>query len=562
MTRQGNYLWYYDQYAHYIGRTTTGGSLSASFIPNDNTIRDLTWDGTHIWAMNTSGEIKKFTTSGAHLDTISNLLTSGWGLTYDGLFLWASDPVTDKIYKISPFDDDEPPGPPAIESTTHPLESSWYSNPDPVFTLTPPDDPSGIAGFSYLLDRHAGTVPDNAIDGTGTTIGYSSIWDGVWYFHCRARDYAGNWGVANHYGIHIDTTPPESGTILIEDDADTTNSPRVTLSNLQAEDSLSGMGSGAAMIFSNDGFLWSNPEPFAETRPDWDLTQYGGDDFSGLKKVFVSFRDVAGNGSGPFSNEIVYSAPLLITTESTDNGTLGFAYAETLSASGGWPPYSWEIIGGALPSGLILDPGGIISGDPDSDGTFYFTLRVTDANNYSVTADFSLSIFTESVKGDVTGDTDVNILDLVSVVRYILGLEEYTVLQFWAADVIPDSTIDVTDVLGIVNIILGLPYVTKTPSSSGRAIVGIEEDAHISKVHNSETFLSFTLREKSFVTLAVYNALGQKVRTLMSEERIKGEHVVSWSGTDSNGRPLPSGVYFCKMEAGPYGEVREMVLLK
>ncbi|UCE20052.1 MAG: putative Ig domain-containing protein [Gemmatimonadota bacterium] len=686
MTRQGSYLWYYDQTSNYVGKTTTGGSLLANFIPSDNTLRDLCWDGTHLWTMNISGEIKKYTTSGVLEETVTDLLPRGWGITFDGSHLWASDPQTDKIYQIALSDDSDPPGAPLIQSATHSFDSAWYSDPDPVFTLTQPEDPSGIAGYSYLLDEHAETVPDNSVDGTGTTVAYVSIQDGKWYFHCRAQDGAGNWGETNHYRIQIDTTPPAGGTILIEDDADTTKSLVVTLGNLQAEDTLSGMGSGAAMKFSNYGSVWSDEEPFRDTRTGWDLSQYGGNDSSGLKRVFVSFRDVAGNWSQPLFDEIIYSAPLVVETESLSAGTLGFAYAETLFASGGWPPYEWEIGGGALPPDLELDTTGIISGKPDSAGTFTFTVTVTDANMSATMKDYTITIHIEAEKGDVNGDADVNILDIIAVVRYILGLEEFTPLQIWAADVITDGAIDVTDILGIVNLILESPGGGRLMLSQGQALIGLEEDTRFPNAHNTtavtlksqipvagiqlnirlasgskltrppqltqwsqtfqcsykinennvllllyslsheiislpypvpivnlripedaypvyiesvivadkngqpitvgndpeklssarqgtdvqshpnpfntETFLSFTLEKREYVTLSVYNVLGQMVRTLVSGECDPGEHVVSWDGTDWTGNTLPSGVYFSRIEVGNIGTVREMLLLK
>jgi hypothetical protein len=686
VTRQGEYLWYYDQSSNYVGKTTTEGGLRDNFIPGDNTIRDLAWDGTRLWTMNTSGEMKKYTVSGVLETTVTGLLTGGWGIAFDGSHLWASDPGTDKIYRISVTNDSDPPGAPVIESATHPFEAVWYSDPDPVFTVTPPDDASGISGYSYLMDEHAETVPDDGIDGTGTTIAYVSVQDGVWYFHCRARDGAGNWGEVSHRRIQVDTTPPMEGTILIEDDIDTTKSLIVTLNGLQAEDTLSGMDSGAAMRFSNDGFSWSDGEPFAESRVGWDISQYGGSNSSGLKQVFVSFQDVAGNWSEPFIDEVIYSAPLVIETELLTEGTLGFAYAETLFASGGWPPYHWEVTTGMFPSGVTFDSDGILSGVPESEGTFDCTVRVTDAINCSATADLSITVFVETVKGDVNGDTKVDILDLVSVVRYILGVEGFTASQVWAADVVDDGTIDVTDVLGIVNIILESPGISKMTSSNGQAIISIEGNISCSHVpsdyvitlrshipvagiqldiqippgatlarppqltpwsqafqfdwrtkadrmrlllynlsqetispsdpapianlcftegtcplhiedvivadsygrhipvrssaenlisgqqvtdfrnhpnpFNTETFISFTLGERVHIGVAVYNVLGQKVRTLVSGERDAGEHIVSWDGTDRAGKVLPSGVYFCRIEAGSYGAVMEMVLLK
>ncbi len=52
---------------------------------------------------------------------------------------------------------------------------------------------------------------------------------------------------------------------------------------------------------------------------------------------------------------------------------------QTLTASNGQPPYTWSIVGGSLPPGLILSPGGVISGAPTSVITNNFWVQVTDA---------------------------------------------------------------------------------------------------------------------------------------------------------------------------------------
>ena len=101
MTRAGNELWYYDLNYQWIGRTNTNGNLGFSFLPGDNTIRDLAYDGTYIWVVTTTGIVKQFTESGDLVGTIPGLLTGGWGLTFDGTYLWASNPATDKLAQIS-----------------------------------------------------------------------------------------------------------------------------------------------------------------------------------------------------------------------------------------------------------------------------------------------------------------------------------------------------------------------------------------------------------------------------------------------------------------------------
>jgi hypothetical protein len=61
---------------------------------------------------------------------------------------------------------------------------------------------------------------------------------------------------------------------------------------------------------------------------------------------------------------------------------------------------------------------------------------------------------------------------------------------------------------------------------------------------NPETTLSYTLGQNSDVTLVIYNIKGQAVRTLVKESQTAGNHTVRWNGTDDNGRPVGSGMYF------------------
>src|ERR1019366_3163248 len=65
---------------------------------------------------------------------------------------------------------------------------------------------------------------------------------------------------------------------------------------------------------------------------------------------------------------IINPAPA-ITTNSLPPGTVGAAYSQIVAASGGTPPLSWAVNGGALPAGLSLNSGpGQISGTPPTAG--------------------------------------------------------------------------------------------------------------------------------------------------------------------------------------------------
>src|SRR5207247_3576048 len=51
-------------------------------------------------------------------------------------------------------------------------------------------------------------------------------------------------------------------------------------------------------------------------------------------------------------------------------GTVGVAYSQTLTASGGQPPYDWAVSAGLWTGGLTLSGAGVLSGTPASEGTF------------------------------------------------------------------------------------------------------------------------------------------------------------------------------------------------
>lgn len=80
---------------------------------------------------------------------------------------------------------------------------------------------------------------------------------------------------------------------------------------------------------------------------------------------------------------------------------------------------------------------------------------------------------------------------------------------------------------------------------------------------NPTTTIAFSLKERSFVTIEIYNVLGQKVKTLVRENLDAGNHTIHWHGKDDNGSSVGSGVYFYKMsDGGKYTSTKKMILLK
>jgi hypothetical protein len=66
---------------------------------------------------------------------------------------------------------------------------------------------------------------------------------------------------------------------------------------------------------------------------------------------------------------------------------------------------------------------------------------------------------------------------------------------------------------------------------------------------NPRTTIEYRLPDEADVTLTLYNAKGQVVRTLVRENQKPGEHLTSWNGENENGQRVPSGVYVYRLEA-------------
>jgi hypothetical protein len=79
---------------------------------------------------------------------------------------------------------------------------------------------------------------------------------------------------------------------------------------------------------------------------------------------------------------------------------------------------------------------------------------------------------------------------------------------------------------------------------------------------NQNTKIRFTLPQPGFVSLNVYDLLGRKVRTLVSENLTPGYKSVLWDGKNDSGKEVSSGIYFYQLKIGDFSEAKKLVLLK
>jgi len=105
-------------------------------------------------------------------------------------------------------------------------------------------------------------------------------------------------------------------------------------------------------------------------------------------------------------------------------------------------------------------------------------------------------------------------------------------------------------------------------SDSGDVLVGIEtvsqqvpESYSLGQNYpnpfNPSTTIAFSIPQTEFVTLKVYNTVGEEVASLVSKQLPAGTYQSSW-----NAEGFASGVYYYRLEAGKFMQIKKLLLLK
>jgi len=159
------------------------------------------------------------------------------------------------------------------------------------------------------------------------------------------------------------------------------------------------------------GVRWRFPEtvifPGSTTIDLTDLTVGTGPLAAGARLLVGTYPTGVSNASGfaNFGLSNLYQPPVVVTSVVMAGGSVGVEYAQTLTAAEGTPSFSWEIIGGELPNGLMLDSQGLVKGRPTFPGLFRFIVRVTDAVGSAVSRELSITI--ASVPLEITSPSNL-----------------------------------------------------------------------------------------------------------------------------------------------------------
>ena len=80
---------------------------------------------------------------------------------------------------------------------------------------------------------------------------------------------------------------------------------------------------------------------------------------------------------------------------------------------------------------------------------------------------------------------------------------------------------------------------------------------------NPITTINYSVAKEAMVRLVIYNSKGQQIIQLVNETNAIGYYNIPWNGKDFRGKPVPSGMYYYKINIGKkYSKIRTMTMIK
>lgn len=259
----------------------------------------------------------------------------------------------------------------------------------PTVDISPATLPGATAGTPYnqTLSSSNGTAPYTyaPVSGSlpaGVSFSSAGVFSGTpsssgnFPLSIRSTDQYGATGTVSYTISVAAPTIAVSPTSLTNGAYGTAYSQTVTASGGNGSYSFAVLSGSlpSGMALASDGTLSGTPTSAGTY--SFTLTATDGNGFTGSRAYTLT----------------IASPTLSLSPVSVPGGSIGSPYSQTLSTSGGIASYSYSLIGGALPTGVTLSSGGVLSGTPIVSGTFNFTVRSTDAHGQVVDGAYSLVI--------------------------------------------------------------------------------------------------------------------------------------------------------------------------
>lgn len=104
-----------------------------------------------------------------------------------------------------------------------------------------------------------------------------------------------------------------------------------------------------------------------------------------------------------------------------------------------------------------------------------------------------------------------------------------------------------------------IDFTTGTNTTSQNVPADFKLGQNYPNPFNPATTITYSIKEKTFVNLTVYNVVGKEVAVLANDVKQAGEYSVNFDLSEYN---IPSGVYFYKLTAGNFTETKKMIVTK
>ena len=191
----------------------------------------------------------------------------------------------------------------------------------------------------------------------------------------------------------------------------------------------------------------------------------------------------------------------------------------------------------------------------------YIVYRALSDNMWTLPGPYYVRAVIEIDANSPAEYIDYQIIDENSILNSQEGYEPYPLrYRVVAVDKHEDSSVpsDFADAIGLK------PEGSSIDPGNGDKLVtenGLPKEYNLFQNYpnpfNPVTNIQFDLPKEGLVTLKVYDLLGREVKNIVNEFKQAGSYIVSF-----NGSRLSSGIYFYRLEAGDFVQVKRMVLIK
>jgi len=280
------------------------------------------------------------------------------------------------------------------------------------------------------------------------------------------------------------------------------------------------------MLVPEDFGSWTAVENFNEVfiDPNGDPLYFFVEYFSNQNIMIVGISDTLGLGTLPNK----FGMDTVVIAATNQNGTARDTFLVTVTSVNDIPEFV------NLPGFFWFQSDSVLS--------INFWLHVEDIETPDslLTYEFNAS--------------DPNLLIFFNTINGVLAL---TTLSGWSGNT--DLHIKVTDADGAY-IETTIPVIVDPATGIGgeqNYPLNYFLNQNYPNPFNPSTTIKYQIPELSFVTLKVYDVLGNEIATIVNGEKPAGSYEVEFDAST-----LPSGIYFYRLQAGSFAETKKMILMK